>query len=58
MLYIYIGFECCYTIVDIYMHNIGLDEVWKACEEFDNYHVINGFILEHWSWVCDKYFSW
>jgi hypothetical protein len=49
MLYIYIGFACCYTVVDIYMHNIGLDQVWEACEEFDNYHVINGFILEHWS---------
>jgi hypothetical protein len=49
MLDICIGFAWCYTDVDISMHNIGLDQVWEACEEFDNYYVINGFILEHWS---------
>jgi len=47
MLYIYIGFACCYTVVDTYMPNIGLAQVWKACEEFDNYRVISRFILEH-----------
>jgi hypothetical protein len=44
MLYIYIGFACYNIVVDIYMHNIGLDQGWEACE-----NVINGFILEHWS---------
>ncbi len=54
MLYIYIGFASCYRVVDGYMQNIGSNQVWEGCEEFDDYHIINGFILEHSSQVCDK----